>query len=77
MRQRVGQAMIGFGVLTAVLTVGAYLYGLANPVEAWDGQALDAYRYAMSTSGLTCSVAGVMLAVLGGIVVRGGEDDPS
>lgn len=74
MRRRVGQAMIVFGVLTAVLTVGAFLYGLAFPVESWDGHELSAYRYAQSASGLTCTVAGVMLAVIGGVVVRGVED---
>lgn len=74
MRKRVGQAMIAFGVLTAVLTLGAYLYGLANPVESWEGRELSAYRYAQSTSGLTCTVSGVMLAILGGVVVRGDEE---
>ncbi len=75
MRRALGWSVVATGVFIAVLTLGGYLYGLAFPVEDWDGPALDAYRYAQSASGLTCTAAGVMLAVFGGILVRGADGD--
>lgn len=76
MRRAVGIVMIVSGVMMTLGTLGVLAWGLANPSEPWTGDALTAYRYSQLSSGLTCSVAGILVVVFGRVVLRE-PDDPA
>lgn len=77
-RWTLGWLFVGLGVVGALASAGAWLYGWWYPVESWEGQALTAFRYVQSASGLVCVAASGFVVLLGGLLVRGSDPrDPN